>query len=381
VSTDSTDIALPALTDSDSRRLDVDAKQQLVGQLLHDCGCDGVLVLDPANFRWLTSGANPVGLYGRDEMPALYMTPMQRWLIASAVDSQRLFAEELDGLGFMLKEWQWSVSREQMLVDLVFGRNVAADVPFRDCKPTGQFFVNERRKLTAHESEQIAELGKIVSHAVEATARNFAWGDSEEEIAAHLAHRLLRHGAEPVALQVTGDGRGEFRRRAYSSGAVEQSCILQATARKFGLHVTASRMVSRLPLDESRRAEFDAALRMRTSHLVNARVGERVTTALEASRNLLRPTPFEHEWWSASPVMLTGREPSEGVFTLNAIDRWTAGWAAIWQERIGVAAVVDTYLLEPDGWRLLTPTEEDWPIRRAVLPNREFNYADVLVRA
>jgi Xaa-Pro aminopeptidase len=338
VSIDSTEIALPALTDSASRRLDVDAKQQVVSQLLHDCGCDGVLVLDPANFRWLTSGADPVGLLGHDELPALYFTSMQRWLLASSVDSQRMFAEELDGLGFMLKEWNWSASREQMLVDLVFGRNVAADVPFRECKSAGQFFVTERRKLTAHEAEQTAELGQLVAHAVEATARNLAWGDSEEEIAGHLAHRLLRHGAIPVALQVTGDGRGEFRRRSFGSRAVDQSCVLQATARKHGLHATASRTVSRSPLDEVRRAEFDTALRMRTSHLVNARLGERVTTALETGRNLLRPTPYEHEWWAAPPVVLTGREPSEGLFTTNAADRWTASWAAVWQERIGAGA-------------------------------------------
>jgi len=332
MSIDSTDVALPALTDADSRRLDVDAKQQLVGELLHDCGCDGVLVLDSANFRWLTSGANRVGLLGRDELPALYFTSMQRWLLASSVDSQRMFAEELDGLGFMLKEWNWSASREQMLVDLVFGRNVAADVPFRECKSAGQFFVTERRRLTAHEADQITELGRMMAHAIEATARNLIWGDSEEEIAGHLAHRLLRHGATPVALQVTGDGRGEFRRRGFGPQAVEQSCVLQATARKFGLHATASRTVSRAPLDETHRLEFDTALRLRTSHLVNARVGERVTAALDLGRNLLRPTPFEHEWWTAPPVMLTGREPSEGVFTMNAADRWTAGWAAVWQE-------------------------------------------------
>src|SRR5205085_1329758 len=51
---------------ADQRRLDVDAKQELVARLLHDTGCEGLLVLHPANFRWLTSGATPAGLAGRD---------------------------------------------------------------------------------------------------------------------------------------------------------------------------------------------------------------------------------------------------------------------------------------------------------------------------
>ncbi len=380
MTTDSATIELPATTESNARRLDIEAKQQLVSQLLHDSACEGLLVLHPANFRWLTSGANPVGLFGRDEAPALYFNSHQRWLLASATDSPRLFAEDLDGLGFMLKEWNWSASREQMLGDLVFGRNVACDQPFRSCKSTGLFCVAERRKLSTHESERLAELGATVAHAVEATARNFDWGESEEEIAGQLGHRLLRHGTEPVALQVNGDDRGRrFRRRGFGSEPVEQCCVLQATARQYGLHVSVSRTISRSPPSDISRHEFDVALRWRAAHLANSRTGEFVMTTLQAGRDLLRPTEFEHEWRLAPPVMLTGREPSEGVFHIAAQDRWTIGWAAVWQERIGATAVVDTYLLETDGWRLVTPAN-DWPIRRALLPNHSFDFADVLVR-
>jgi hypothetical protein len=218
-------------------------------------------------------------------------------------------------------------------------------------------------------------------HAVEATARNFSWGDSEAEIAGHVAHRLMRRGVEPVAIQVSADGRGrDFRRRSYGMETAERSCVLQATGRKFGLHATVSRTVSRGPMGERDRAEFDAVLRLRAAHLAHSRAGERVAAAVDAGKALLRPTAFEYEWRLAPPVVLTAREPSEGVFLAAAQDRWITGWAAVWQERIGAAALVDTYCLEPDGWKLVTPCE-DWPGRRAVLPNRSFDLADVLVRA
>ena len=118
---------------------------------------------------------------------------------------------------------------------------------------------------------------------------------------------------------------------------------------------------------------------MRAIHLGRTNVGERVAVAIDAGKTLLRPSAFEHEWRVAPPLMLTAREPSEGVFLAAAQDRWVAGWAAVWQERIGAAAIVDTYLLEPDGWRLVTPCDE-WPTRRAVFPDRSFDLADVLVR-
>ena len=285
--------------------------------------------------------------------------------MASATDSPRLFADELDGLGFQLKEWHWTGSREQFLADMAFGRKLACDQPFRDCKPTGAFFAHTRRRLTAYEIDRLAELGEMVAHALEATARHFDWGDPEEEIAGHLAHRLLRHGAEPVALQINGDGRARaFRRRGFRAGPVERSCVLQATARKFGLHATASRTVFRSAPDETDRAEFEAALRLRVTHLAASKAGERVYAAVDAGVALLRPSPFEHEWRLAPPVCLTGREPSEGVFLAAAQDKWLPGWAAVWQERIGAAAAVDTYVMEEAGWRPVTRPSL-WPMRRA----------------
>jgi Xaa-Pro dipeptidase len=371
---------MTALTDASPRRLDVDSKQHLVAQLLHDTECEGLLVLHAPNFRWLTSGAQPVGLYGRDEVPALYFSPSQRWLVASATDTPRLFAEDLDGLGFMLKEWHWTASREQMLADLVFNRKVACDLAFRDTKFAGTFFASGRRKLTAYEADRAAELGLMVVHAVEATARNFDWGDPEEEIAGHLAHRLLRHGAEPIALQVTGDGRGRaFRRRAFVGEPVERWCVLQATGRKFGLHATAARTVFRAAPEADEREEFETALRCRVAHLALSKVGERVAVAVDAGKAVLRPTRHEHEWRAAPPLCLTGREPSEGVFLPAAQDRWARGWAAVWQERVGAAAVVDTYILGDDGWRAAT-AGGDWPMRRAMSQGRVFELPDLLVR-
>ena len=364
----------------DVRRLDVEAKQNLVAQLLHDTECDGLLVLHPANFRWLTAGANPVGLYGRDEVPALYFNATQRWLLCCATDSQRLFAEELDGLGFQLKEWHWSASREQLLADLVFGRNVAADQPFRGCKYAGTFFAAERRKLTSYEMDRMVELGKVVAHAVEATARNFTWGDTEEEIAGQLAHRLLRHGAEPVALQVSGDGRGRtYRRRGHQPEQVTKWCVLQATGRQYGLHATAARTVYHGAPEDTWRPDFEFALRLRVVHLAVGKPGDLVSASIDAGRAVLRPTPHEHEWRAAPLVCLTGREPSEGVFLPFAQDHWTPGWAAVWQERIGATAIVDTYLLTEGGWKLLTAPSE-WPIRRAASPERVFELPDVLLR-
>src|SRR5207302_4920451 len=89
------------------RRADVDAKQTSIAELLQETGRECVLLLEPENVLWMTSGATASGILNPDELPALFLSPEQRWLVASNVDSQRLFDEELNGLGFQLKEWPW----------------------------------------------------------------------------------------------------------------------------------------------------------------------------------------------------------------------------------------------------------------------------------
>jgi hypothetical protein len=101
--------------------------------------------------------------------------------------------------------------------------------------------------------------------------------------------------------------------------------------------------------------------------------------SVDAGKSVLRPSPHEHEWRAASPVCLTGREPSEGIFLPTNQDRWVPGWVAVWQERIGATSAVDTYLLTEGGWKLLT-TATEWPVRRAASNERVFELPDVLLR-
>src|SRR5208282_5354605 len=116
------------------RRSDVDAKQARVAALLAEVGCEGLLVFEPENLAWLTSGATARGILDPAAQPALYFSAEQRWLLCSNVDSQRLFDEEIDGLGFQLKEWPWHWGREQLLADMCPGRRLASDRAVVDSK-------------------------------------------------------------------------------------------------------------------------------------------------------------------------------------------------------------------------------------------------------
>jgi Xaa-Pro aminopeptidase len=369
-------------TDDDrlaARRADIDAKQQLVAGVLAEVGCEAVVLLMPAHVAWFTSGLVARGLIADTERPGVYTNGRQRWLLCSNVDSQRLFDEEIDRLGFQLKEWAWPSGRAELLMNVTGGLSVAADRPFPSTP-----LVNDRlrplvRTLSAYEQEAYRELGLWVAHAVEATARMMRRGDPEEEIAGQLGHRLLHHGIEPAALSVTADGRGaKYRRAAFTPARVERSCTLQATGQRGGLFVTAARTVA-----------FGAADELRAAHALAAKLsavyrsfsvpGAALAAAAEANSIVLAATPFEFEDRLSQPGYWTGRFAAEELRRAGHDEPLVEGQAVAWQPRVGPAACADTVLATAAGPECVTPPLE-WPFKRITVRGVTSDVPDLLVR-
>src|SRR5262249_12622218 len=147
------------------------------------------------------------GQFNPADAPALYFGLEQRWALCGNFDSQRLFDEELDGLGFLLKEWPWHWGREQLLADLCHGRKVACDQQRPDLVFVGKQLHRQRRALDSYDQACYLALGQIVTHALEAACRTMTAGETEREIAGQLSHRLLHRGAQPLLISVAADGR------------------------------------------------------------------------------------------------------------------------------------------------------------------------------
>ena len=368
------------LPQAETRRQDVDCKQFILSRLRVDSDCEGLLMLEPMNFRWFISGALLRGTFGPDEFPAIFVNATQRWLLCSSTDTQRFFDEELDGLGFQVKEWTWSGSREQHLADLCFARKVACDRPFRECKQVGTFLDQERRRLSPFEEKQLHQLGQTLAHALEATARNIALGDTEAEVAGHLSHRLCKRGVEPAGVQITSDDRTRlYRRPGVGMARVERRCVLQATATQYGLFATASRTVAFGAIEPTIRDEYEAAARLSAFWLTNVKIGDRPSALVDAQRQLIKSPALEHEWRLASPGWWTGRAASEGTFTRNGSARFGDGNAVVMKSHIGACVVADTFILRDDGWKCITAAE-DWPVRRYALQDKKFDRPDMLLR-
>ncbi len=363
------------------RRADVDAKQAKVGRILAETGCEGAILFVPPFVAWFTGGMNVRGLIAETERPGIYTNGRQRWLLCSNIDTQRLFDEELDGLGFQVKEWQYAGGRGQLLGDLVGPRKIAFDRPFFQNMPlVADRLRGECRALAPFDRDRYAVLGKGLVRALEATARNFLKGDTEDEIAGHLAHRLLHHGTEIVSVSVTADGRGrKFRRTGFTEAAVTSWCTIQATATRDGLFATASRTVWFGKPDDRLRSEYELATKLMAVYRSMTRADAAVGPISEAARRMLAGTEYEYEWRLSQPGYGSGWFPAEELRRHGQDDPFVSGQPIVWQARVGAAAVVDTVIATDLGSDAVTPPEA-WPYKRVRVGDVNLDIPDVLVR-
>lgn len=362
------------------RRAEMEAKQEQVADLLVEAGADGLLLLDPANIAWLTGAPLCHGNPDPADWPALYLNTNQRWLVCGSTDTQRLFDVHLDGLGFQLKEWPWDRGRDRLLTDLRQNRRVAADRVLSESVPLGPTLRRIRCTLTETEQGRLRELGAVVGHALEATCRSLAPGQSEEEVAGQLAHRLLRRGVQPVALSVAADGRVERHPRAVVTAAnVASSCLVSVTAMRAGLHVTAARTVYfGSPADEFRR-QFDAACRIVAALASSGTSTTAAAVVLRAGERVAHLDGHDDAWRATPPGHVTGWLPVERPLPPGTPMVLEPGWALTWRAAVGPVVCTDTYLVAAPPVCVTPPEGEFWPVKRVKVQGLTLDLPDLLV--
>lgn len=371
---------VPALAPPD-RRADVEAKHVQVAAIIKETQVDGLLVLDPENVAWLTGGLTPWSILAPTELPALYYNPDQRWLVSCNIDSQRLFDEEISGLGFQLKEWPWYWGRQQLLADICTGRKIATDRPLADCTVVGEQLRQLRRVLTPQEITIYRELGRLVSHALEASCRSVVRDQTEQEVAGQVAHRLLHRGVEALTIEVAADGRSRrYRRCAPTTAKVQQYCVVQATGRQAGLVATASRSMSFGPPPEDFRKEHDNVSKVTATYIAASWPDGVLHEILASGRRIYQICGLEHDWRLDTAGSVTGRSYVELPLTPQTTDLLRAGWALRWRASAGAAVSCDTYVVTAEGPKPVTSMGHNWPQKRIKIQGGSLGRPDILQR-
>ncbi|HEU5115354.1 MAG TPA: M24 family metallopeptidase [Isosphaeraceae bacterium] len=367
--------SLPALTDPAAdphvdpalaaRRADVDEKHRRVREILDAENLDALVLSRADSVAWFSCGGETGQLMCSEASSALlYINRNSRAVVCDNVQSARLFEEELAGLGFQLKERPWYDDPSVVIAELGRNKRVGTDRP-GCCKSNlldmREALASVRFPLTKHERQKFRELGRALTLAIEATCRNFAPGETEADVAGHLAHRLFREGVVPVDLRVASDDRlARYRQPTFKAAEIHRSAIISAVGRRHGLCASATRIVSIGKVDKDFQHAHNLAAMVDATCIFFSRPGETVQGAFRRAKRIYEKFDHADEWTLDYQGFVVGYQPRETLLKPESPMDLRHGMPLCWSPSVGAARSEDTVVVDERGYEVVTEAQR-WP--------------------
>jgi Xaa-Pro aminopeptidase len=376
------DHASAAAAPADSRRAEVDAKHARLIAWMDEAGYEAVVLGRADSVAWFTAGGDLSRDFLCDQAGALlYVNHTSRAVVCDNVQSQRIFEEELNGLGFQLKERAWFDAPGRMVEELAHRKRVATDLPLSSWPCERDALRALRLTLTHRERQELRTLGRTVTLAVEATCRNFMPGEHEADVAGHLAHRLLREGVVPVDLRVASDDRLErYRQCSFKSAPIHHRATIAVVGRRQGLCAGVTRIVSFGPVPSEVRKAHNLASMVDATCIYFSRPGETVAEVFRRARRIYEKFGYPDEWALDQQGGLTGYAPCEGQFLPDSPFKFGSNMALRWSPSVGPTRSEDTVVIDHRGYEVVTEAQ-DWPTSSILVKGLAMTRPGILERS
>jgi Xaa-Pro aminopeptidase len=296
------------------------------------------------------------------------------------MEAARIRDEELRGMGYEFVTPEWYEGQDHAIQKLCEGKKVATDTPV-----VGLIYMEEELRalrfvLTGEEIERYRWLSHKAALAVESTCHEIEPGWTEHEIAAHLAHKVMRYGIQPQVILVATDERiFRYRHPIPTDKKLNGYAMLVLCAEKWGLVSNVTRLVHFGPispeLEENKwkLAQIDVAMNAAT------RPGVPIHAVFEAGIEMYAQVGYPEDWrllHQGGPTGYASREflavPGvEGVVQLHQAFAWNPAICGVKSE--------DTILVGEKENEFLTHTGQ-WVYIEVEKDGKTYLRPDILVR-
>ena len=343
------------------RMAEIDRRHSLIREFLDREGYSALLLQQPANFAWMTAGALNQRGGNTGTTGSIFVTPEARLIACSNANTSQFFESDIAGLGFQLKERPWFEPRSIMISDLCRGRRVASDTGVNGSDEVGLMLLGMRLPLSDYDTAHLRHAGKMITHAVEATARSFTRGRTEAEIAGEVSHRLIKHGLSPERIQILGDGRGRrFRYWTFDQSTIQRFCTISVVGRYRGIHVGAARTVSIGEPPADLLAAYEPAALIAATGMFFSQPEWELFEIWNRVRRIYEKTGAATEWNHADQAEVIEYEYGSVPLMPSSEFRLTAGVPVFWHPSVGPAMMGDTVIVKSSGTEIVTSSSE-WP--------------------
>lgn len=362
------------------RREEVERKQETVAKFLLERGLDALLLRKPENFSWFTCGGDNLSRSNGEPTASLFVSKDARVVVCGNIDSGQLFDREVSCMGFQLKERPWHEAKGILVKDFCRGRKIGSDDGFPETENISDEIAKLRLPLTDYEVWRLKLLSQTVSHAVEATARSLSKGTTEAEAAGEVAHRLMRHEAVPVTVQVQSDGNSKrYRHWGFGADPIEQFCVISAVARKDGLHAGVTRTVCFDNPPGGLFVDHKRACLVGSTGLHFSQANWTVDAIWQRIERIHEKFGFAEEWRQAEQGQAIGYHASEVPIVPNSVEKLRENTPVFWRPAVGAASFGDMVLVKKNQAELLTMAS-GWPRIELEVKGQSIKCPDILRR-
>jgi Xaa-Pro aminopeptidase len=361
---------------------EIHEKERRVRELMLIEGLDALALSTVANFAWFTcGGSNYVGIASETGVASVIVTRDAKYIVCDNIETRRIADEEVAGQGLEFRTCEWHEGRKDELIREIAGGGVlGSDVPLDGARNVAAAVEPCRWSLTPLELERYEYLGAEVGECLAATAREIEPGMTEHEIGGLLDGRLRARGIVPLVTLIAADERIErYRHPIPTEKKLERYVMLVTGARKWGLVVSATRIVHFGPAPAELRRKHDAVARVDAEFIAATTVGTRMGDIFDRGVAAYRETGFVDEWRLHHQGGPTGYKSREFRVTSSTGARVVENQAFAWNPSITGTKTEDTIIATPSGPRIIS-LAGGWPVIEIEVSGGIVRRPDILVR-
>ncbi|MGA3346896.1 MAG: M24 family metallopeptidase [Terracidiphilus sp.] len=356
-------------------------KQQLV-ELMAQRSLGGVLLSRHENVAWATAGqvdmrvavpsaTGSAAVFVRKDGSGFYLTTNN--------EASRMHDEEFGGLGFepVVLPWQEG-DFVKAARRLAAAGALGADTHEAECEAIN--LAGLRSQLQAAEIERYRSLGAMTARVVEDVVLHLEPGETEEEISALTASRLIQNSILPSVLLMAVDDRILKYKHALPRGKrLQRFGMVNLCARKWGLVISMTRFVHFGPMPQSLADGFEAAAKVNAALLHATRAGVTAQRLYSVAKDAYAAAGFPGAEDLHHQGGATGYGEREWVATPKGTEIVVDRQAFAWNPSCEGGKVEDTVVLRGGAIESLTETTE-FPSVVSVVGGQSYRSSGVLLR-
>ncbi len=362
---------------------EVAIKENRIIDYLIENNYEAAIIARRDNFAWLTAGGNNKVAEAQETGFGVLVITLdgRKYLIAHKADIDRIYEEEVKGLGYQpVIAWWYDKSPEAKALELAAEKRILADIPLENTDYRLKDIYDLHYPLTEYEIERYKTIGKEVDKSIARVAEQVEPGMTEIEVQARLLQVFILQNIEVDVMLIGSDERAfNYRHPLPTYRKVKDYLLITPAVKKWGLHVNISRVIHFGEPTAEIKEKYDTACKIAAASIGECIPGNTFSKILSIQKELYHEYGYPEEWKNHYQGGITGYMVADPTRCLDESEKITANQTYEWF--ITITGVKAAELGFNDGTsQSIISNSGLWPTKTYSYKGKKYNMSDILVK-